>query len=438
MSKHFMPRAPLAAIAIARPSALVGAVRMESQPANIEALLRDVKSELARIGDDVKRTAEDALKQAKDSGTLSAEVKDKADKMLVQQGALDAAQKKLEEKLERLETRNQDLEQRVSQRRSLSVDSDRKTLGQHVAEHDAVKAFSKGGAKGTISIGVQNAITSANTSAGDLIAPDRRTEIVGMPRRRMTIRQLLMPGTTQSNLIQYAKQVTRTNLAAPVTEGAQKPESIYAWDLANAAVITIAHWVPVSRQALDDAGQLQSLIDGELRYGLDLEEENQLLLGAGGAENLHGLVPQATAYSAAFSPDLATPIDTLRLAMLQASLAEYPADGIVLHPTDWARIELTKTDSGAYLFANPLGLAGPILWGQPVVATQAMEVDEFLVGAFQMAAQIFDRMDAEVAISSEDRDNFIKNMLTMRAEKRLALAVKRPAALISGDFGNVT
>jgi HK97 family phage major capsid protein len=60
------------------------------------------------------------------------------------------------------------------------------------------------------------------------------------------------------------------------------------------------------------------------------------------------------------------------------------------------------------------------------------------VGAFRMAGTIYDRMQTEVLISSEDRDNFVKNMLTVRAEKRLAFAVKRPAALIYGDLGLIT
>ncbi|RYE64054.1 MAG: phage major capsid protein, partial [Oxalobacteraceae bacterium] len=132
--------------------------------------------------------------------------------------------------------------------------------------------------------------------------------------------------------------------------------------------------------------------------------------------------------------DNPTKIDILRLALLQASLAEYSADGIVLNPIDWADIELTKDGEQRYIFANVIQMAGPQLWGRPVVATQAMDQDEFLTGAFRMAAKIWDRMDTEVLISSEDRDNFIKNMLTVRAEKRLALAVKRRAALVTGDF----
>ncbi|MGZ0843134.1 phage major capsid protein, partial [Klebsiella pneumoniae subsp. pneumoniae] len=112
--------------------------------------------------------------------------------------------------------------------------------------------------------------------------------------------------------------------------------------------------------------------------------------------------------------------------------------GIVLHPTDWARIELLKDGEFRYLFANVMQMAGPQLWGRPVVDTQSMDEDEFLVGAFRMAATIYDRMDPEVVASSEDRDNFIKNMITVRAEERLALAVKRGAALVTGDFGNVS
>ena len=438
MTKTLMPRVSLAALMAARPQAVIGPVRSEVNPGKLEELLKEVKSELGRVGDEVKRTAEDALKQSKDTGKTTDELKLKADQLLIDQGKLTDAQAKLAEKLEALETRNHDLEQKLASRRGGGGSERAKSIGQQVVESEKLKAFSANGAKGALTIGVKQAITSADGSAGDLIWSDRETDIVGLPRRQMTIRQLLMQNTTVSSSVEYAKQITRTNAAGMVSEGAQKPESNYVWDRADAMVRTIAHWVHVSRQAMDDAAQLQGEIDGELRYGLDLKEEEQILKGDGTGQNLSGLVTEATAYSAAFSVSGETMIDTLRLALLQASLAEYPADGIVLHPTDWARIELTKDGENRYIFANVVQLAGPQLWGQPVVSTQTMDADEFLVGAFRTAATIYDRMDAEVLISSEDRDNFIKNMLTVRAEKRLALAVKRPAALITGDFGNIT
>lgn len=426
-----------ALLATAAPSGVLAMPRAEAGPGNVEKLLADVKAELERISSDVKKTAEDALRQSKDSGAVAAETKRQADELLTAQTKLSGAVSTLEGKLDALETRNHDLEQQVSARRPGGPEAPR-SLGVQVAESAEYKAFVANGCKGTGHIGVRLAITSSDSSAGDLIAPDREREIVGIPRRMMTIRQLLTQSRTTSNLVQYAKQVTRTNNAAPVAEGDPKPESTYAWDLADAPVRTIAHHVNVSRQAMEDAAQLQGEIDTELRYGLDLAEELQILKGSGLTQNLSGLVTEATAYAAAFEVANETMIDVLRLAILQASLAEYPADGIVLHPTDWARIELLKDGEQRYLFANVMQLAGPSLWGKPVVSTQSMDVDEFLVGAFRTAATIYDRMDAEVLLSTEHDDNFVKNMITVRAEKRLALAVKRAAALITGDFGNVS
>ncbi|MGH6862233.1 MAG: phage major capsid protein [Phyllobacterium sp.] len=436
MKKSVMPLVSVAALMAARPSAVLGSVRNEIDAGKIEKLLADVNQEVKRVGDDVKKTAEQALQQSKDAGKVSDEVKQKADELLITQGKLTDAQNKLTERVEQLATRNTDLEQKLANRRGGGNDAV-KSLGQQVGESDQLKAFAAAGAKGTLSITVQNAITSAGGSGGALIVPQRDTEVVGIPRRQMTIRQLLSVGRITSNLIQYARMSTRTNNAAVVAETVQKPESNYIWTPADAPVRTIAHWVPVSRQAMDDIPQLQSEIDGELRYGLDYVEEVEILKGDGTGEHLHGLVPQATAFVPAFTVPGHSKIDTLRLALLQASLAEYPADGLVLHPTDWADIELTKDGEFRYIFANVIQLAGPQLWGRPVIATQAMDLDEFLVGAFKVAAKIWDRMDVEVQISSEDRDNFVKNMLTVRAEERLALAVKRPGALVTGEFADV-
>jgi HK97 family phage major capsid protein len=128
--------------------------------------------------------------------------------------------------------------------------------------------------------------------------------------------------------------------------------------------------------------------------------------------------------------------DVIRFAILQAALAELPPSGIVLHPTDWALIELTKDENGRYIIGNPAGEAQPRLWGLPVVPTQAMGLDKFLVGAFSTAAQIFDRQTARVEMSTEDSDNFRKNLVTIRAEERLGLAVYRPEAFIKGDFSD--
>lgn len=338
------------------------------------------------------------------------------------------------EKIERLETQVLDLAQQIAGRRGFGGGGEiEPSPGARVAQSDGFKAFGGANGKGTFRT-VVNTITSGETSAGPMIAPDRRGELVGLPRRRLTVRALLAPGQTGSNLVEYGKQTTRTNNARPVTEGTEKPESNYAWELDDAPVRTIAHWVHVSRQAMDDAAQLQSAIDSELRYGLALKEEQQFLKGDGTGQNLYGIIPQASAYDTNRNEAGDTWFDTLAHAIAQAQVALLPATGIVMNDDDLEALKVIKDQEKRYIGGGPFGPPITMIWGRPVVGTPEMESGKFLVGAFFDGAQIFDRMDAEVVISSEDRDNFIKNMLTVRGEERLALAVKRPDAFIYGEF----
>lgn len=380
--------------------------------------LEQITRELKRIGDDIKPQAEKALKEAKEAGQLSSETKATVDGILIKQGELQA---RLQEAEQKLANRGKEEEQ------------EEKSIGGQLVDDQQFKDWVKaGGMKSTSSgfvFGVKN-ITSLSNSAGQGVAPDRQAGIVAPPQRRMTIRDLITPGRTESNMVQYVKETGFTNNAATVSETMQKPQSEITYALTQSAVVTVAHWIKAAKQILDDFKALSSNIDGRLRYGLALVEEAQLLKGSGTGNNLNGIYTQATPFVAPITIAAATKIDVIRLMLLQAELAEYPATGIVLHPADWAAIELTKDSTGAYLFANPQALAAPTLWGRPVVATQAMTMDTALVGAFMLGAQVYDREDANVVISTENQDDFIKNMVTIRAEERLALAVYRPEAFV--------
>ncbi|UIJ43718.1 phage major capsid protein [Sphingomonas cannabina] len=391
---------------------------------DIKQLSRDLKA----ATDEVKEFAKEAKERFEKGEQLSTEAKEKADQALVKFNELSATMTEVEQKLAR--------------RGGEGGGEDRKSIGAMFLADENVKAFmERAPSKGAVSLSMKAIITSATTdadgSAGDLIVPDRLAGIVAPPERRMTVRDLITPGRTSSNSIQFVQETGFTNAAAPTAETAQKPQSDLKFDLKTLPVATIAHWVQASKQILSDAPMLQSYIDGRLRYGLAYAEELQLLKGDGTGANLLGLIPQATPYAAPGGLVAETMIDQLRYAMLQAVLAEYPATGHVLNPIDWARIETLKNDIGEYIIGNAADGAAPRLWRLPVVETPAMTVDKFLTGAFKLAAQVFDREDATVELSTEDRDNFIKNLVTIRAEERIALAVFRPEALIYGDFGNV-
>lgn len=338
----------------------------------------------------------------------------------------------LRDRIEAVETRQIDLEQSGAGRRRSSGPP--ASWGETVANSNDYQGFVANSCKGMAKIQVGNAITSVGTSGGALIRPDRDADGVMLPRRRLTIRALLGSGATVSNSVEYFREKTFTNNAAPVAETQLKAESNIQYELDTAPVRTIAHWVPASRQVMEDAPQLGSLIDGSLRYGLAVVEEVQLLYGDGTGENLHGMVPQATAFDLTLMEEDDTELDVIRHAITQAEEADLPATGIILNTRDWLRMIGLKDADGNYLSNGPWSGGPNTLWGLPVVFTNSMARGEFLVGAFEQATQIWDRMTPEVMVSSEDRDNFVRNMLTVRAEERLAFAVKRRAALIYGDF----
>ena len=385
----------------------------------------EIKAALDKIGDQLKEQGEKALAEAKKAGDMSVETKGKVDEMLVKQGELQARLQEAEQKLDR---------------RTSGEPEGAKSVGQAMTESDAFKAYvAEGNYKKGFNFATKAVtnITSATTgtgAGGASIAPDRLQTIVAAPQRRMTVRDLITPGTTSSNLIQYVRETGFQNLAATVAESTAKPKSDIAFDLVSMPVVKIATYVKASSEILADAPMMQSYIDGRLRYMLSYVEEAQLLKGSGAGNNLNGIYTQSTPYVAPLVVANPTRIDVLRLALLQAELAEYPSTGIVLHPADWAAIELQKDNTGAYIFANPQSLAQPALWGRPVVTTQAMTVDTFLVGAFMLGAQVFDRQQANVMVSTENEDDFIKNMVTILAEERLGLAVYRPQAFVSGDI----
>lgn len=391
-------------------------------------LLKSVSAELAKATSEFSIKAESALSEAKKAGNLSAETKAAVDELALKFNSLTEAEKQLKAKLG-------EVEQEFARLPSASAPQNRDSLGQTVIKSEALKAFAaslEGGKR--VNIPVSAALLSTDVAQG-VVEPQRLPGIDTPAKQRLFIRDLIAPGRTTSPAIFWVQQTGFVNAAKVVAEGMAKPYSSINFASKLTGVSTIAHMFKASKQIMDDFAQLQSTIDVEMRYGLKYAEEQEILFGDGTGVHLHGIVPQASVFDPAFEVEARSGIDDLRLAMLQAQLARLPASGHVLHFIDWAKIELTKDSLGRYILANPLGLAGPVLWGLPVVATEAAGFQgKFLTGAFQTGAQLFDREDANVVISTENADDFEKNLISVRCEERVALAVKRPEAFIYGAF----
>jgi HK97 family phage major capsid protein len=257
---------------------------------------------------------------------------------------------KIDGKMQDQTARLLEIEQMMTRRRSGGGDVPA-SWGKAMVDSQEFKSLAKV-KRGTARIEVK-AITSLAASGGSLVPIDQRLDPILMPRRRLGIRDLLSAGTTESNSVRFVRQTGRTLIPASVSEGTSKPESSITFEADNAPVTTIAHWIPASKQILDDGPALMATIDSELQYGLDLEVETQILAGDGSVETLVGLITQATAFSAPFQPEMMQRIDYILLAQAQLQAIDFEATGVVLNPLDWARIRSTKDAEGRYVAGGP-------------------------------------------------------------------------------------
>lgn len=342
--------------------------------------------------------------------------------------------KKLGDKLHEIEQKGLGGNEQVEQ----------KSIGELFAEHESINQF-KSGVIPRAQMEYK-AIINADPAAGNPLVPEMRVPgIVHEPNRVLRLRDVLSVGRTTSNTIYIAKENVYTNNAGPqiggspeARENVTKPTSDITFTSTTVPVETLAHLFDVSKQVLDDSPMLAGYINSRGMYGLKLEEDDQLLNGSGANGNLSGLVTNQTTYAATQSPTIVTNnLDLLRDAITQLQVANYLPSAIILNPIDWAAIELLKVNAGTddrYIYGDPGSRLGANIWGLPVVVTNTMTAGTFLVMDGQQVGMLWDRADATVAMSEHHNTNFAKNMVTIRMEERLALAVERTGALVGGSL----
>lgn len=390
--------------------------------------LATLAGEFAKATKEVKGMGEEVLRQAKNGEATTVELKGKVDEALTKQGEL--GQQILE------------LQQAVAKGQRAGAEQDQDTLEVAIKGHfeknvgDAALMARPQQGKSVLIPMSRKALLGSSATGAALNYPGRQLPMVAPLVRRLTVRDLMPQGRTDSPVVFYPRETGFTGGPAIVAEGALKPEWNVTIENITATVPTIAHWTSISLQMLSDVSFIRSYIEGRMLYQLKLVEEDQFLNGSGAGGNMEGLYTSATDYAEPAGVDITneTAIDRLRLMMLQVELANAFSTGIVLHPTSWANIELQKDGEQRYLFTNPQNTATGRIWGRDVVSTQAMTAGNALVGDFATHAQVLDREDANVAISFEDVDNFRRNMATIRVEERSLVLNYRPEAFVKGPL----
>lgn len=308
------------------------------------------------------------------------------------------------------------------------------SIGQTVVEAEGFKALQLGGrSSGRIAVKSFESKSTILTGTWSA-APDYRPEMHFPAQRVLTVRGLLPNLATVSNLVEFPRELVNTNASDyQGVEGSQKAESAITYELASAPVVTIATWIPCSKQVLDDSVSLAGYIDSRLLYMVSVKVERELLYGDGASQHLSGLMTQSPSMTGGAAPDLVSGVAS---AISQLSAADVVPDSLVCNPINWWTMQTQKAvGSGIFLVGDPLSPLPPVLWGLRVALSNSINPGSFLVGNFQNGAAIFDRQSAIVEVSREHQDYFTKNLVAILAELRLALAVYTPSAFLKGTTG---
>lgn len=279
-------------------------------------------------------------------------------------------------------------------------------------------------------------MTTPTTAGGALVRRDYMPT-VSLPLQPLSVRDIISVLRTGSNLIEYVRINSFTNAAARVPEATsttdeagRKPQSSLTMEIVQAAVKTIAHFFPITRQILADAPQLQGIIDTFGRDGLELALEEKVINGAGGADFL-GLDNQTGLTLQAFDGDMLTTTRKARTKVKYIGRANPTA--YVLNPIDWETLDLTQDNEARYYFGGPMVLGTPRLWGLPVVECEPVRQGTGFTGDMKQAV-LWDRESATMHMTDSNRDWFELNILAILFELRAAFGVLRPAAIVKMDL----
>lgn len=302
------------------------------------------------------------------------------------------------------------------------------SAGEQFVKSDEFKAL-QSGQRNSARIELKNTILTSNIApVGTHIVPG----VAGGVFAPLTVRQVIPTVQISGNAIQGVREATFTNNAAETAEGALKPESAITFAPYNMPVSTVAHWLKISNQLLQDAPAVVSYIETRLKDGLAQRVENQLIVGDGVAPNLSGLTDAGnfTAFAAGAGASLVDSINKAKYALWATGRTP---DTAIVNPADWGAMEVAKGSDGHYLYGAPGFAANSNPFGVNIVLSNHIPAGFMLMGALRASATIYQRQGAVVEAGFVG-DDFTRNLCTLRCEERLALVVEDAGGILYGDF----
>lgn len=248
--------------------------------------------------------------------------------------------------------------------------------------------------------------------------------VVEAGRVELNVRDLFGAESISTSALEYLVEGAMQGQPDVTAEGAKKPQIHFADPTPKTVSLKkIAAFIKESDEYIKDYPFLKSAIDGRLLYELALAEQNELvseLLGTSGIQT------DSTSWTGtSTATDIADLI--LQAAMDVKQQSGFAADAIMINPATWFTLRVAKNGNDEYYGGGFFGAQNiPNLWGIPVCVTPAVTASQIVVGACKTCASVVQNGGIGVEAVNTDKDDFEYNLMTIRAEERLVLAVRRP------------
>jgi Phage capsid family len=247
-------------------------------------------------------------------------------------------------------------------------------------------------------------------------------------RRRLSVLDLIPAATLDAGSgFRYLQESGDLTTAAETAEGQVKPEADLGLDDAEVVTQTIAHWLKLQRQQLADVPSLATTVQTRLTYGVMLRLEDAVLAGDGIGQHIRGILATPGIIDVPYVAG--GPLSDLALdGIVAVELGFADANGVILHPTDWAAmLKATAVTSGERIDSDGAFGTPPVtVWGLPAVRSTAVPPGSALIGDFAGGATVYVRESVNLKSSDADQDDFVRNRVTLLAEGRFGLAVWSP------------
>jgi capsid protein len=337
--------------------------------------------------------------------------------------ALVGAQAAAEEKAERAHDDAADDEDKSAPaNRDLAT---RAAFGQRFVESTAFKSYRGAGTSERLTLpGPASAEFRAAIMSGDVGLTNYTGPVPQIwagptaPRFENTVLNLIGRVQTSQPAVMYLTWTPQPPGDAPVVaEGALKPEAVMDPVEATIALQTYAHYKAITRQALEDIPQVQTIVQNRLLSGV-----NSALEAAAVAALVAASLPAVDGAGNLMAG--------IRVAIAEVESAGFVPNAVLLNPADAAGM-----DMDTFLQTNAGAVINGRIWGLPIVPARSVAAGTSYVGDFRNGATWFDRGTTDVYMSDSHADFFLRNQLVVLAEARAAFAVTEPAALCEATAG---